>query len=67
MNSDCLYDFAEGKTPTNDVTLVEKYCCLCNMIYNKAWVLVKKRRRGGERQGKQLRRQITPGLYILSP
>lgn len=67
MNSDCLYDFAEGKTPTNDVTLVEKYCCLCNMIYNKARVLEKKRRRGGERQEKQLRRQITPGLYILSP
>jgi hypothetical protein len=36
INNDSLHDFAEGKTPSNSVTLIEKYCCLLIMIYNKA-------------------------------
>lgn len=46
QSSDSLCDFAEGKTPTNSVTLVEKCCSLLPIIlYNKACILVKERRR----------------------
>lgn len=59
-----FYDFAEGKTLTNDVTLVEKYCCLHIMIYNKAWILVKAGRRAAEKAAKET---DYTRLYILSP
>lgn len=46
QSSDSLCDFAEGKTPTNSVTLVEKcYSSLPIILYNKACILVKMERR----------------------
>lgn len=63
QSSNSLYDFAKGKTPTNNVTLAEKCCCLLLiMLHNKACIY----RRGGERnEGAELRDYT--GLNILSP
>lgn len=63
MSSDYLNDFAKSKTPTNGVTLVEKCCCLLLiMLYNKVYILVKKKRWREAKEELQ-KRQITQG-YI---
>lgn len=67
QSSHSLYDFAEGKTATNGVTLVDKCCCLLLiMLHNKAGILVKKERRR-EAKKEQQKRQITWGCIYYHP